>query len=246
MDMINRLAMKLHAVDKKHYLYLTYLLSIIIAILVYLTGGTTKVYANFMYISIAICSSTNGKHKGFFHALFSSLLIGPFMPLDVLLNISQEPANWILRSFIYITVSGVIGYHSDISKKHFEKILKQNNDLIESNTATIYALVKLTEFRDDETGVHIERVAASCRFLASKLRNLPKYESYITDYYIDNIHKASPLHDIGKVCIPDSVLLKPGKLTKDEFELMKSHTTLFMALLINIALKIVYHSISML
>lgn len=226
MEFINRTAIRLHKINKKYYLRTSYFLSLLIAILVYITGGTAKVYANFMYISIAVCSSTNGKTKGVFHALFSSLLIGPLMPLDVSLNINQDPANWMLRSLIYLIVSLVIGYHSDLSKKHFEKTLKQNADLIQSNMATIYALVKLTEFRDDETGLHIERVADSCRYLAKKLQAHPKFQRYIDDSYINTIHKASPLHDIGKVCIPDSILLKPERLTSSEFEIMKTHTTL--------------------
>jgi len=89
--------------------------------------------------------------------------------------------------------------------------------------ATIYALIKLSESRDDETGAHIERTASFCRLLAQKARSIPDYMEIATDTFIETIYKASPLHDVGKVGIPDKILLKPGKLTDDEFTIMKTH-----------------------
>ncbi len=92
-----------------------------------------------------------------------------------------------------------------------------------SQMATIYALIKLSESRDDETGAHIERTASFCRLLAERARTLPEYAGEIDDHFTETIYKASPLHDIGKVGIPDSILLKPGKLTVEEFAVMKTH-----------------------
>lgn len=99
-------------------------------------------------------------------------------------------------------------------------------EISEAQIATIYALVKLAESRDDDTGTHIERTSKLCRLMAEQLSILPEYKEIITEDYIENIYKASPLHDIGKVGIPDSILLKPGKLTFEEFEIMKTHTTI--------------------
>lgn len=115
-----------------------------------------------------------------------------------------------------------------------EKLQKYNNELevlvnekvqeiSESQMATIFALVKLAESRDDDTGAHVERTSILCKLMAECLRKLPEYAIFIDDNFIDNIYKASPLHDIGKVGIPDSILLKPGKLTIEEFEIMKTH-----------------------
>lgn len=107
-----------------------------------------------------------------------------------------------------------------------EIVNKKVDEISESQIATIYALVKLSESRDDDTGTHIERTSMLCKIMAQHLSLLPEYKEVINDRYIDNIFKASPLHDIGKVGIPDNILLKPGKLTKEEFEVMKTHTTI--------------------
>ena len=108
--------------------------------------------------------------------------------------------------------------------KHLEEMVADKvREISEAQIATIFALVKHAESRDDETGAHIERTASFCRLLAEKARTLPQYSSYITDEYIATIYRASPLHDIGKVGISDLILLKPGKLTPEEFAIMKTH-----------------------
>jgi len=95
----------------------------------------------------------------------------------------------------------------------------------ESRDITILALAKLAESRDRETGNHLERVRSYCRILARQLQSQPQFRDTIDDEYIRLIYDTSPLHDIGKVAIPDAILLKPGQLTKAEFEIMKTHTT---------------------
>ncbi|MFA5636595.1 MAG: HD domain-containing phosphohydrolase [Anaerovoracaceae bacterium] len=99
-------------------------------------------------------------------------------------------------------------------------------EISDSQIATIYALVKLAESRDDDTGAHIERTAQLCRLFAEKLRVLPEFSKAIDDEYVTNIYRSSPLHDIGKVGIPDAILQKPGKLTPEEFAIMKTHANL--------------------
>ena len=92
--------------------------------------------------------------------------------------------------------------------------------------ATIFALAKLTESRDDDTGAHLERVKGFCKLILEKLMLTEEYKNIINKDYIDLVEKASILHDIGKVAIEDRVLLKPGKLTELEFQRMKMHTTI--------------------
>lgn len=99
-------------------------------------------------------------------------------------------------------------------------------EIVSAQTATIFALAKLAEYRDDDTGRHLERVAAYCRILAGEMSRAPRFAAVFTPQYVENLSRAAPLHDIGKVGIPDAILLKPGKLTTEEFEDMKRHTTL--------------------
>jgi putative two-component system response regulator len=97
---------------------------------------------------------------------------------------------------------------------------------IETRDVAIFALAKLAESRDPETGAHLERVRNYCRVLAQHLASSTKLGGQINSEYIRLIYQTSPLHDIGKVGIPDRVLLKPGRLTEPEFEIMKEHTTI--------------------
>ena len=97
---------------------------------------------------------------------------------------------------------------------------------LETRELLIFSLAKLAESRDPETGKHLERVQNYSRLLAQELAGMPKYEGIVDDEFVHLVYQTSPLHDIGKVGIPDSILLKPGRYSDDEFELMKLHTTI--------------------
>jgi putative two-component system response regulator len=94
---------------------------------------------------------------------------------------------------------------------------------LEGRDLIIFTLAKLAESRDPETGAHLERIREYSRILAQHLASHPRFRSQIDADYVRTLYQTSPLHDIGKVGIPDSILLKPGKLTPDEFEVMKRH-----------------------
>jgi putative two-component system response regulator len=94
---------------------------------------------------------------------------------------------------------------------------------LESREMTIFSLAKLAESRDPETGVHLERIREYCRVLALQLSTQSTHAEHMGDEYVQLIYLTSPLHDIGKVGIPDAVLLKPGPLTAEEFKVMKTH-----------------------
>lgn len=100
------------------------------------------------------------------------------------------------------------------------------DEIIASQMATIFALARLAESRDDDTGKHLDRVQIYSRLLAQRLAQGSPYREEITPEFIENLHLASPLHDIGKVAIPDEVLLKKGRLSAAEFEVMKQHTVI--------------------
>lgn len=95
---------------------------------------------------------------------------------------------------------------------------------LEGRDMAIMALARLAAARDQETGGHLERVRAYCRAIATELRNTPKYTRQMSEEFVNLIYLTSPLHDVGKLGIPDCVLLKPEKLTDREFQIMKRHT----------------------
>lgn len=97
---------------------------------------------------------------------------------------------------------------------------------LETRDVAIFAMAKLAESRDPETGAHLERVRSYSRVLAQHLSRQEKFKDEVTPEYVHLIYLTSPLHDIGKVGIPDSVLLKPGRLSDREFEIMKTHASL--------------------
>ena len=106
------------------------------------------------------------------------------------------------------------------------EVEKRTRKLQDTQDATIVILASLVETRDNETGNHIRRTQYYVRALARQLQRHPAFADYLVEHQIDILFKSAPLHDIGKVGIPDSILLKPGKLDADEFEIMKTHTTL--------------------
>lgn len=130
-------------------------------------------------------------------------------------------------------VTNFIAVKEDVTLiKQAEEVLKRSNDVLEklvsqrthelliTQDATIDSMAILSEFRDNETGAHIQRTKMYVKLLLEKLGEKIPYSK--SD--IEKIWNSAALHDIGKVAIPDSILLKPGKLTQEEFEVMKKHT----------------------
>ena len=97
---------------------------------------------------------------------------------------------------------------------------------LETRDVAIFAMAKLAESRDPETGAHLERVQNYSRVIAQQLPAMGRYADVIDAEFVRLLYSTSPLHDIGKVGIPDSVLLKPGRLSDREFEIMKTHTSI--------------------
>jgi putative two-component system response regulator len=106
------------------------------------------------------------------------------------------------------------------------EVARRTREVLAVQDVTIHALASLAETRDNETGNHLRRTQHYVKLLAQHLSTHPRFAAKLSETYIDGLFKSAPLHDIGKVGIPDSILLKPGKLTDAEFEIMKTHTTL--------------------
>ncbi|HOO27715.1 MAG TPA: two-component system response regulator [Lachnospiraceae bacterium] len=107
-----------------------------------------------------------------------------------------------------------------------EEISRRTQEVGLIQEVSIMAMAALAETRDNETGYHIQRTKLYVKELCGLLRNDSAYADQMQPALINLIVTSAPLHDIGKVGIPDAILLKPGKLTEEEFEVMKTHTTL--------------------
>ena len=126
----------------------------------------------------------------------------------------------------HLTLKAASDFLRDRNSYLEQEVSRRTRELSLIQDATIVAMASLAETRDNETGNHIRRTQSYLRLLARHLQSNPHYAAELTDENIDLMYKSAPLHDIGKVGIPDRILLKPGKLTAAEFEVMKTHTTL--------------------
>jgi putative two-component system response regulator len=113
-----------------------------------------------------------------------------------------------------------------------EKVVERTRELAQTQDVTIFSLATLAETRDNETGGHILRTQRYVEVLAKNLAQEPRHAEFLTPKTIELLFKSAPLHDIGKVGVPDAILLKPGKLSDEEFDIMKTHAELgFQALI---------------
>nr|WP_201487263.1 two-component system response regulator [Pseudomonas sp. OF001] len=107
-----------------------------------------------------------------------------------------------------------------------QEVRRRMHEVLAVQDVTIEMMASLAETRDNETGNHIRRTQHYVRTLALHLREHPRFADFLTAANIDLLFKSAPLHDIGKIGIPDSILLKPGRLDQREFDVMKTHASL--------------------
>jgi len=187
----------------------------------------------------------------FRYALAAGVVILLMFETAMLLAIGADRGAFLYWSYhvltLFILASGIGWWREFLVRKDFaaqtglkaaQAILKNQNGHLESEVErsaqrirqtqdlTIEILTSLAETRDNETGNHIRRTQHYVRALARRLQSHPSFAAYLVESQIEMLFKYAPLHDIGKVGIPDSILLKPGKLDPAEFEIMKTHTTL--------------------
>ncbi len=115
------------------------------------------------------------------------------------------------------TIAETVGYIKDVEEKG-EEIAHMQNGLI-------YVLADMVESRDKNTGDHVRKTAAYVRLILEKMKDRGMYADKLTDEYMADVANSAPLHDVGKIMVSDTILNKPGKLTDEEFAIMKSHTT---------------------
>ncbi len=167
----------------------------------------------------------------------------PVIFVTAMSEVADEQLGLSLGAVDYITkpVSAPIvlaRIKTQLSMKRVQDFLRDQNqflitevelrtrEIVALQDVTIHTMASLAETRDSETGNHIRRTAHYVKTLAEKLRTHPRFAAFLTDETIEMLFKSAPLHDIGKVGIPDRILLKPGRFEPYEMEIMKTHTTL--------------------
>ena len=156
--------------------------------------------------------------------------------IDKVRAFQEGGVDYITKPFQFEEVHARVGVHlrSHLLERelrlHNEKleklVLEQVKEISAAQMSVIDAISSLVEVRDGDTQKHIGRTRQLCMILMNGLRKRSKYGKTLDDNFFDNVYNAAPLHDIGKVGIADSILLKPNKLTYEEFEIMKSHATI--------------------
>lgn len=163
-------------------------------------------------IFLTALDNPQDEEKGFRHGVVD-YIAKPIKPDVVLARVRSQ-----------LLAKQALDWHRDKNAALEAEVLRriQENELIQ--TVSIRALAHLAETRDPETGNHILRTQSYVRLLAAMLREHACFSDIIDDRFITMLAKSAPLHDIGKVGIPDAILLKPGKLTDEEWVVMKTHT----------------------
>ncbi len=135
--------------------------------------------------------------------------------------------DYITKPFNPFLVKARVKNHLELKmhRDNLELLVQQRTSELElTQEVTIESMGTLAEYRDPETGGHIQRTKHYVKILANHLKNKLKFSAQLDDRAIESLHKSAPLHDIGKVGVPDHILLKPGRLTEAEFDEMKKHT----------------------
>jgi len=174
----------------------------------YYGGGTTHVFPHLYYGPVVFAAATFGVLGGLLAGVLAGLLCGPWMLHDVALGIPQTPQNWIVRTVFFGGVGVLVGAMAG-------RLRLRILDLEMLNEQTILAFVRAVDAKDPYTAQHSERVAHFARAIAQEMR-LPAEA-------VKRIYRAALLHDIGKIAIPGSILNKPGRLSDEEYEIIKRH-----------------------
>lgn len=158
----------------------------------------------------------------------------PIIFITAMSEVEDEEKGLAMGAVDYITkpvsppiVLARVKNHLDLKKYRDsleDMVQERTKELLLTQEVTIESLGTLAEYRDPETGGHIKRTQNYVRVLAEHLKHHPKFTSYLNEDTISLLYKSAPLHDVGKVGVPDKILHKPGKLEPEEFDEMKKHT----------------------
>ncbi len=161
---------------------------------------------------IGLCLSMGRAYFVYLEGSNASSIYEEYLSITILRLLSMS--SYLL---IYIAIGNIFYQHL------LKKEKQRTYDIEQKMLASLNALAQA---RDDETGNHIMRTQHYVKIIAQRLRAMGLHTEQLTDHYINHLYRAAPLHDIGKVGIPDQILYKNGSLTKDEWTVMKTHTTI--------------------
>ncbi len=174
----------------------------------YLAGGTRTVFPHLFYVPVVVAAAAWGPWGGLATGVAAGVLCGPLMPLQVDVGLGQEPAQWLVRMLFFVAIGMLTG---GLTKS----VRRQVTRLEQLNDESIRAFVHAIDAKSPYTARHSERVAAFAGHLGREIG--------LSDDEVNRLHWAGLLHDIGKIAIPDGVLSKPGRLTAEEWELIRRH-----------------------
>ncbi|MEZ8823174.1 HD domain-containing phosphohydrolase [Vibrio amylolyticus] len=178
-------------------------------------SGSISVIKEFIYITCVL-----GAYAGSILILWTRLMKKVLLSQEcALMEVTQGHAHKRLPVFEH----NELGSMASLTNKMLDSLQSSQDEVKRTRDVAILSLSALAESRDNETGAHILRTQEYIRVLANELSKSERYQQLLTPSYIELLYKSAPLHDVGKVGVPDSVLLKPGKLTDEEFEVMKQH-----------------------
>jgi putative two-component system response regulator len=149
-------------------------------------------------------------------------LVKPFDPAELLAKIQIHFRLHKHMKDLWAANNRIQKFNAELEKL----VDARTREVVETRDVAVFALAKLADSRDPETGEHLERMRMYCRILAEQMGREGPHQETIDEQFIEDVYRSSPLHDIGKVGIPDAILLKPGRLTPEEFNVMKTHTTI--------------------
>jgi putative two-component system response regulator len=137
-----------------------------------------------------------------------------------------NPSAFLARVKTHLQLKSVRDFLKDKNEYLEQEVVRRTKEVSIIQDVTMVAMGSLAETRDNETGNHIRRTQNYIKLLATHLKDHERFRDFLTNETIMMLYKSAPLHDIGKVGIPDYILMKPGELTPDEFDIMKTHTTI--------------------
>ncbi len=177
--------------------------------LVYYAGGIKYVYSYTMFLPIILAAILFKTKGGILAGVIGGLILGPYMPIDSMTGEMQLTFNWLFRMALYISLGTLVGQAIDM-------LDKTNLELLHAYDSTIKGWSYAMDLRDKETEGHCQRVTEMTVKIAMAMNEIDRKK-------LPHIYRGALLHDMGKMGIPDAILLKPGKLTEDEWEIMRRH-----------------------